>query len=350
MAADFYELKLSGIIQETHDTRSFLFDIPEPLRARFAYEAGQFLTFEVPFQGMQLRRCYSLASAPETDAWLKVTVKRVDCGRISNWFNDELVVGSTIRVQPPEGRFVLHAKEKERPLALFGGGSGITPVISLMKAALATTARKVRLVYANRDAQSIIFRDELALLVKSHPGRAEVVHHLDTDGGFLTPAGVVRHLAGFEGADFYTCGPGPFMDTVEKALDELRIAPERRHFERFVSPTDPDRKAPEPAAPAQAAGGAPASFTMTFEGKKHLIPYKPGLTLLQAAEAAGTKPPSSCEDGYCGCCMAMLRSGKVAMRSREALSDQDIARGWVLACQARPTSDEPLDLDFDATY
>ncbi len=350
MAAEFYDLKVSGIIQETPDARSFLFEIPAPLRDRFVYEAGQFLTFEVPFLGMQLRRCYSLASAPETDGWHKVTVKRVEGGRISNWFNDELVVGSTIRVQPPEGRFVLHANEKERPLALFGGGSGITPVIALMKAALATTARKVRLVYANRDAQSIIFRDELALLVRANPGRAEVVHHLDSAGGFLTPSAVVQHLRGFESADFYTCGPGPFMDTVEKALDELRVAPERRHFERFVSPTDPDRKAPEPAAPAPSAGGVPATFTMSFEGKTHVIPYKPGLTLLQSCEAAGQKPPSSCEDGYCGCCMAMLKSGKVTMRSREALSDQDIARGWVLPCQARPASDEPLSLDFDATY
>jgi 3-ketosteroid 9alpha-monooxygenase subunit B len=350
MAAEFYELKLSGIIQETHDTRSFLFEIPEPLRDRFAYRAGQFLTFEIPWSGMQLRRCYSLASAPETDGWHKVTVKRVPDGRISNWFNEELSVGSVIRVQPPEGRFVLKEKEKERPIALFGGGSGITPVISLLKSALVTTPRRVKLVYANRDERSVIFRDELALLCRAFPGRLEVEHHLDSERSFMTADDVKRHAAGFEHADFYTCGPAPFMDTVEAGLEALGVPPEHRHFERFVSPTDPDRKGDEPPPTVQAAGDVPATFTITFEGKTHEIPYKPGLTLLQAAEAAGHKPPSSCEDGYCGCCMAMMRKGQVEMRSREALSDQDIERGWVLACQARPTSDEQLVLDFDATY
>lgn len=348
MTAEFYDLKLSGIIQETDDTRSFVFEPPAPLRERFAYAAGQFLTFEVPFDGVPLRRCYSLASAPETERELKVTVKRVEGGRVSNWLNDALVVGASLRVQPPEGRFVLRPGENERPLLFFAAGSGITPVISLMKSALVATARRVRLVYANREARSVIFRDELSALVEAFPGRVEVIHHLDTDGGFLTPAAAARHVVGFEAADVYNCGPGPFMDMVERALDELGIAPERRHFERFVSPTDPDRRAP--ASRPEPQDGAPASFTMTYEGKKHLIPYKPGLTLLEAAEAAGQKPPSSCEDGYCGCCMAMLRSGKVSMRSREALSDEDIARGWVLACQARPIRDEPLELDFDASY
>ncbi len=350
MAAEFYELKLSGIIQETHDTRSFLFEIPAELREHFAYSAGQFLTFEIPWGGMQLRRCYSLASAPETDGWHTVTVKRVTDGRVSNWFNDELAVGSLVRVQPPEGRFVLKAKEKERPIVLFGGGSGITPVISLMKSALVTTPRRVKLVYANRDARSIIFRDELALLEKAFPGRVAVVHHLDSERSFMTKDDVGHHVADYASADFYTCGPAPFMDTVEAGLEVLGVPHEHRHFERFVSPTDPDRKADEPPPAAQAAGDVPATFTMTFEGKTHEIPYKPGLTLLQAAEAAGHKPPSSCEDGYCGCCMAMLRSGQVEMRSHEALSPQDIKRGWILACQARPTSGEQLVLDFDATY
>jgi 3-ketosteroid 9alpha-monooxygenase subunit B len=350
MAAEFYDLKLSGIIQETPDARSFVFEVPEALRERFAYRAGQFLTFEIPWNGMQLRRCYSLASAPETDSWHKVTVKRVDGGRISNWFNDQLQVGSTVRVQPPEGRFVLREKEQERPLLLFGGGSGITPVISLAKSALVSTARKVKLVYANRDRQSIIFRDELTLLFKSFPERFEVVHHLDSDRGFLTKDGIRSQIGGYEAADVYTCGPTPFMDAVEAALDEVRVPVEHRHFERFVSPVDPDRRTDEAPAPTPSASEVPASFTMTFEGKTHQIPYKPGLTLLQACEAAGHKPPSSCEDGYCGCCMAMMRSGKVAMKSREALSDHDIERGWVLACQSRPTSSEELALDFDATY
>ena len=111
MPADFHTLKIAGIVQETHDTRSFLLDVPESLREAFRYRAGQFLTFEAPWNGMQLRRCYSLSSAPGIDPWPKVTVKRVEDGRVSNWFNDELHVGDSIRVQPPEGRFVLRSKE-----------------------------------------------------------------------------------------------------------------------------------------------------------------------------------------------------------------------------------------------
>lgn len=350
MAADFHELPVSGILQETHDTRSFVFEIPAPLREAFQYKAGQFLTFEVPFEGMQLRRCYSLASSPDSDAWHKVTVKRVDDGRISNWFNDQLVVGSTIRVQPPEGRFVLKPEGADRPLTLFGGGSGITPVISLMKSALLTTSRNVLLVYANRDARSIIFKEELDLLERRYPGRAKVVHHLDSEGGFMTAAQVSALIADRKASDFYVCGPGPFMDTVEKGFEAAGIPREQTHFERFVSPVDPDRREPETESAPVAAGDTPARFTMKLDGARIDVPYVPGQTLLKSAEAAGHRPPSSCEDGYCGCCMARLVSGKVSMKSHEALTDDDMKRGWVLACQARPTSSEPLEIDFDAQY
>ena len=349
MAADFYELKVAGIVQETHDTRSFIFEIPAPLKDQFQYVAGQFLTFEVPWGGMELRRCYSLASAPETDAWPKVTVKRVDDGRISNWFNDELKVGDTIKVQPPEGRFVMKGDAGGRPLLLFGGGSGITPVISLMKSALRTTDRRVRLVYANRDPQSVIFKDELDLILAQFPERAEVVHHLDSESGYMTAEKLATTVAGFEDADCYTCGPGPYMDAVEAALEAAGIDRGRQHFERFVSPTDPDRKESVEDI-AQSADGVPASFSMTLDGNKVDVPYEAGKTLLKAAEDAGHKPPSSCEDGYCGCCMARMVSGDVAMGSTEALTPADLEAGWILPCQAKPTSAEPLDIDFDATY
>lgn len=350
MAAELYEIKLAGIVQETPDARSFVFEIPRHLRDKFKYRAGQFITFEIPFEGMQLRRCYSLASAPETDAWPKVTVKRVVGGRISNWFNDQLSVGDTIKATAPEGRFVLRDGADDRPLMLFGGGSGITPVISLMKTALVTTRRNVKLVYANRDEQSIIFKDELDLLVARFPGRVQVVHHLDADKGFMKPEDVVAEMAGFETADVYTCGPGPFMDTVEAALEQIGVAREHRFFERFVSPVDPDRREEAPAVAAPAEGGAPASFRFTFEGKTHEVPYDPRLTLLQAAEKAGHRPPSSCLDGYCGCCMALKKKGQVVMASREALTDADLERGWILTCQSRACSTEELEIDYDAPY
>ncbi len=351
MAADFHELQVAGIVQETHDSRSFVFAVPESLRETFRYRAGQFLTFEVPWNGMRLRRSYSLSSAPETDAWPKVTVKRVDEGRVSNWFNDQLRVGDAIRVQAPEGRFSLRSDGGDRGIVLFGGGSGITPVISILKSALRTTARRVKLVYANRDARSVIFKDELDLWLAEFPNRLEVVHHLDSEGGFMSAANIESQLRGWEDSELFVCGPTGFMDTVEEAFKSARIDPAKTKFERFLSPVDPDRKeqAAEPVVP-QSDGEVPATFTIRLEGQTHEVPYEKGLTLLESAFQAGYKPPSSCEDGYCGCCMAQLKSGEVNMTCHDALEPSDIERGWVLACQSRPASSEPIEIDFDAEY
>lgn len=351
MPADFHALKIAGIVQETRDTRSFILDVPKSLRETFRYRAGQFLTFEVPWNGMQLRRCYSLSSAPETDAWLKVTVKRVEEGRISNWFNDTLQVGDAILVQPPEGRFVLRSNEGDHGIVLFGGGSGITPVVSIMKSALRTTERRVKLVYANRDEQSIIFEDEIELWLKEFPDRLQVVHHLDSDRGFMSIDHIRQEIGGWEDAEFFVCGPTGYMDAVEAAFKASNIAPEQTKFERFISLADPDRKEEVVApVPEQADDEIPSSFTIHLEGRAHQVPYEKGCTLLESAVRAGHKPPSSCEDGYCGCCMAHLKSGHVEMANHEALEPSDIERGWVLACQARPVSREPIELDFDAEY
>ena len=349
MTTNFHNLKIAGIIQETPDTRSFIFEIPQGLAEVFRYRAGQFLTFEIPYQEMRIKRCYSLSSSPENDPWPKVTVKRVDDGRVSNWFNDELKVGDTIAVQPPEGRFVLHPESNERPLFLFGGGSGITPVLSLLKSALTTTQRKVKLVYANRDPQSIIFKDELDRWLASHPERLTVVHHLDSERGFLGVRDIQRLIKGSEDAEFYVCGPGPYMNAIEKAFEASGIDSSNTKFERFVSPLDADRRPADDSAPIDPSA-VPSEFTMILEGSTHKVPYKAGLSLLDAAVEAGHKPPSSCEDGYCGCCMAMKKSGQVHMAQHEALTEDDLKKNWILPCQARASSDEPLEIDFDAAY
>ena len=171
----YHQLRIAKIVQETPDARSFVLEVPDDLADRFRYRAGQFLTFRVPHDAGAFNRCYSLSSAPETDGrHLKVTVKRVEGGRGSNWFNDALSEGGTLHVLPPAGRFVL--KEGNAPLLLFGGGSGITPMMSLIKSALKSGARKIRLFYANRDKASIIFDDELLGLIASNPARLEVIH------------------------------------------------------------------------------------------------------------------------------------------------------------------------------
>ncbi len=344
----FHALVVADVIQETADTRSFVFDVPESLRALFAYVPGQFLTFEIPWDGFRVHRCYSLSSAPECDPAPKVTVKRVEQGRVSNWMNERLAKGDRIAVKPPEGLFVLRPEEQERPIVMFGGGSGITPLLSIIKHALTKTRRQLKLVYANRDRDSVIFRDELEAWRARFPERLEIAHHLDAERGFMHAAHVKDHFAGLEHADFYICGPGPFMDIVEGALEERHI--ERGHvfIERFVSPTDPDRMSAAPAPAASAS--APATFVCKLEGQRHEVPLKPNETLLEAARRAGLEPSFSCEEGYCGCCMARLERGKVQMRTHDALTAKDLANRWVLACQSRQEGDEQIEIDFDATY
>src|ERR1700757_2799445 len=163
----YHQLRIAKIVQETPDARSFVLEVPDDLADRFRYRAGQFLTFRVPHDAGAFNRCYSLSSAPETDGrHLKVTVKRVRGGKGSNWFNDALAEGNTLHVLPPAGRFVL--REGHAPLLLFGGGSGITPMMSLIKSALRSGTRRIRLFYANRDKPSIIFDKELLGLLADH--------------------------------------------------------------------------------------------------------------------------------------------------------------------------------------
>jgi 3-ketosteroid 9alpha-monooxygenase subunit B len=328
----FHPLTVARIAEETFDAKSIVFDVPQVLQRVFRYEAGQFLTLEVDCEGGRLRRCYSLASSPSCEDEHKVTVKRVRGGRVSNWLHDNLRAGDVVSVLPPEGRFVLG--RGEAPLLLFAGGSGITPVISILKTALATTKRTARLLYANRDARSIIFQGELEALAKKYPGRIEIAHRLDDVHGFVD-AGAVRGVVGGRDVDCYLCGPGPFMDTVEKALVDAGVERARVRVERFVSQSDTPR-----TFVADAAGDVPASIAVTLRGKKQEIPYERGKSLLRAALDAGLDAPYSCEEGFCGCCVAQLRVGAVEMAADDALTPEDKARGLVLTCQARPRTAE----------
>jgi 3-ketosteroid 9alpha-monooxygenase subunit B len=268
-------------------------------------------------------------------------VKRVDDGRVSNWINDVVEAGDTLMVTPPAGFFVLSGAP--RRIVLFAGGSGITPVISIIKSALATTGARVKLVYANRDARSIIFEAELAELARRHAGRFELVHSLDDAVGFLDLQGVKRHVGGDLDAEFYLCGPGIFMATVEEALRELSVPHERIHVERFVSPPDPDHvPAAEEDAPDAAAAAAdpetPTEITVVLDGQSHTVPYEKGERVLHAARRAGLEPPFSCEEGYCSCCMARLASGVVEMAANDCLTPELLEEGWVLTCQSRCVS------------
>jgi 3-ketosteroid 9alpha-monooxygenase subunit B len=331
----YHALRVAKVVQETADARSLVLEVPEALRARFAYRSGQFLSFRVPVAGKRLARCYSLASAPGVEPEWKVTVKRVPGGRASNWMNDAVREGDLLEVMPPAGRFCLGERDAE--LVLFGGGSGITPLISLLKTALATTGRRVRLFYANRDRDAIIFRAELDAWLERHPGRLEVVHRLDAVDGFADEAALRRHVGGSLAADFYVCGPGPFMDLVERTLLGLGVSREHVFIERFEYAGDgsPRDLAVPAAGPAGAEG---VRAVVRLDGAEHEIDVRAGETLVQAARRAGLEPPTSCEEGYCACCMARLRQGSGQLKANDVLTPAQLAEGWVLTCQLLPTS------------
>lgn len=333
-----YDLRIARVIRETLDAVSIIFEVPRHLTHVFRYRAGQFVTLKIPYEGKELSRCYSLSSSPDCECEHKVTVKRVSQGRISNWLNENSRPGNTLKVLPPGGSFTLD--DTTSPLVFFAGGSGITPVISLIKSALVTTDRLVRLIYANHDRPSIIFRMELDELAAAHSDRVQVVHHLDVDSSFLDAAGAARLVNDRLSAEFYVCGPGAFMDTVENALLGLRVDGARLHFERFVSPPDPPTgthmNGPVESSPS--AMQSPETISVYLDGRVHELRYEEGRTILATVQRAGLEPPFSCTEGFCGCCMAKLRSGRVRMIKNDFLSERELREGWVLTCQSVPES------------
>jgi len=333
--ASCHELRVAEVVEETHDARSIVFEIPDELRNRFVYKPGQFLSLKIPYEGKVLSRSYSLASSPHTDSEHKVTVKRVEGGRISNWLHDSVEVGDTLMVVPPAGLFVL--TREDRGIALFAGGSGITPVISIVKSALATTDRNIELVYANRDERSIIFKAELDGLERKYGSRLRITYLIDEIHGFLTPETVRSHVARDLGRDFYMCGPAPFMDVVEHTLHELGVEGRGQvHIERFVSPHDPGQATESVEVATDAvADGVPQQITIVLDGTTHEVAYQEGDSILAAARRAGLDPPFSCEEGYCSCCMAKLAEGDVKMTVNDCLTPDLLTEGWVLTCQSR---------------
>jgi len=322
----YNQLRIAKIIQETPDARSFVLEIPPGLAEKYRYKAGQFLTFRVPHADGAFNRCYSLSSAPETDGLPKVTIKRVAGGRGSNWFHDALKEGGMLDVLPPAGRFVLG--EGDAPLLLFGGGSGITPMMSLIKSALKGT-RRIRLLYANRDKSSVIFDAEFENLAKAHPGRLEVIHHLDSAQGILKPEEIVAAMKGYESGDVYLCGPGPFMSLVEQTLFAHGMPHEKVRIERFEASGNDA----VPVEPSEEGDVIPSEITIHFEGKAHKVAYAKGQTILEAARAGGLNPLSSCEEGFCASCAAKTIKGKVVLAKNDIYTPDDLAHNWILTCQ-----------------
>jgi 3-ketosteroid 9alpha-monooxygenase subunit B len=325
----FHRATVTRIIKETADTRTFVL---APDEQPFSYRAGQFCTFRVTVDGEELYRSYSMSSAPETDTELMTTVKRVAGGKVSNWIVDNVVEGDQLTMTRAAGTFVLSpASVPAVPLLAFAGGSGVTPILSLAKSALATTDRAVRILCADRDRASVIFEAVMDDLVERYPGRLAVDRHLDAEHGLLDPDAVTKFVGSDADADCYVCGPEGFMAVVRNELPEgARVLVE--DFD-----VSPPAKAPAPEVTDGAGDAEPGgTVTIRLERKKASVPRVAGETLLESARRAGLSPPFSCEAGNCGTCMAKLIEGSATMRTNDALEDDEIADGYILTCQAVP--------------
>jgi ferredoxin-NADP reductase len=315
--APFQRATVTRVVRENADVRTFVL---APHEGPFAYRAGQFCTFRVRVNGKDLLRSYSMSSAPETDDELMTTVKRVPGGAVSNWMIDNVAEGHELELTRPRGVFCL--READVPLLGFSGGSGITPILSLVKSTLATTGRRIRLLCADRDQTSTIFDAKLTDLAGEYPGRLTVVRLLDEERGFLDAAGV-REFVGPDGeGDAYVCGPEPFMALVESALP----GPGRIFSERFGAKPLPPRENPVDSG----------TVTIVLGNKKVSVPRREDETLLESARRAGLAPPFSCEAGNCATCMAKLTAGEVKMRVNDVLTEEEVADGYVLTCQSVP--------------
>ena len=358
MSVSFHRLTVAETIDETAEAKSIRFDVPAQLRETFAFRPGQHLTLKAEIGGEEVRRNYSLCVAP-ADGELKVTVKRIPGGLFSNWANDNLTVGAAIDVMPPHGSFTWDFEAgAANHYVGFAGGSGITPVMSLLRTALIEEPEcRFTLVYGNRDSQSVIFLEELARLKNRFMGRLEVHHFLAEEmedielfNGMLDRSKcdeVLTHLVEpDDAAAFFICGPGPMMDSAEEALLARGVGREKIHLERFTA----DRPAEALQAQLQAMSKEARGLSMlvTLDGRKRRVPFDAEAgNILDSARLAGMAAPFACKAGVCATCRARVVSGEVDMAARYGLTDDEVAAGYVLTCQSVPRGAN-VEVDYDA--
>ncbi|MBT2269844.1 ferredoxin--NADP reductase [Rhodococcus erythropolis] len=339
-----HRLRVCNVIRETADAISLVFDVPGAAE-NFRYEPGQFLTLKIPStETGSVSRCYSLSSSPHADSLPAVTIKRTADGFASNWLCDNATAEMMIESLAPSGAFV--PKTWDADFVLLAAGSGITPMMSIIKSALAEHANTITLVYANRTTESVIFADQLADLGRRYPDRLTVHHWLESQSGLPTPQGLKPWLHGLSDNVAYLCGPAPFMQIGEESLLAAGMPGERVHREVFRSlatnPFEVTRKSPL----MPAAAGSAASAAVELEGENHTVAWPRETVLLDALLDRGIDAPYVCREGSCGGCAYTLLRGEVRMLLNDTLDDHELARGVRLACQSLPVSDD-VDVVFE---
>lgn len=356
--AGFHPLTVVEVRPETDEAITLTLRPDAALAETFRFTPGQYLTLRAEIGGEEVRRSYSICAAPH-DEVLRVAVKRVADGQFSNWAADTLVPGSTIDAMRPHGSFTWTFDPARRgDYAAFAGGSGVTPVLSLIKTGLAVEPRsRFTLLYGNRSSASVMFLEELADLKDRHLGRLQLYHFLTQEADDIElfngriDAGRLKRVftslvdpLGLDAA--FICGPGPMMDAVEEGLRQAGMEPARILSERFGA---------APVAEDQAGAGRELArraegFTMelTLDGRRRRVVFHAERgNILDAARHAGLPAPFACKAGVCATCRARVVAGEVRMKVNYGLSDEEVAAGYVLTCQAVPLGDG-IRLDYDA--
>ena len=327
------------------------FQVPPPLREAFRWRAGQHITLRFRIKGREERRPYSISETPFGDRPLRITVKRIRGGLVSNHIHRKVGSGEVVDVMPPFGGFCLDAyPRKRRTHYFFGAGSGITPLYAMIGSVLAAEPHSTALLaYGNTDSEGIIFRDALALLEKGSGGRLRVRHILSSPtgrasfrhwrrgriGAATVAEFIDEHPPYAQDTRYYVCGPGDMNTVVRAALLGIDVPEERIHTESYRPTTPPD----------DSVAGVGAAMTVRLNGETLSVEAAPGRTILDAVRDAGATPPYSCESGVCGACRARLRDGSAHLRATMALTRAEIARNVILTCQALPTAPR-LTVDY----
>ena len=346
----YFELRVKNIVQETKDTISIVFFHPED--EKITYKAGQFLTLIVNVNGKEVRRAYSLCSSPFVDQDLAVTVKRVENGLMSNWLPDQLKAGATLKVMEPMGQFTTEFNSSnKRHVILFAGGSGITPMMSIIKSILTQEPNSIcSLIYCNRDIDSVIFKDELEKLETTYEGRLHVIHILDNApmnwqgySGLLNHDMLTKLLEripdwGTAGTTYLMCGPEGMMKNVESLLKARGISKEKIFKESFVQGTiDKEEKKEAEAVVGELKA---REVTIRYDGQEYKVMVPANKAILETALDQGIDLPYSCQSGLCTACRGKALSGKVKLDEEEGLSQSERAEGYVLTCVGHPLTDD----------
>ncbi|WP_299848280.1 ferredoxin--NADP reductase [uncultured Roseovarius sp.] len=332
--------------------KTVMFGLPGDLRAAFAWQPGQHLSFRFRINGEEVRRNYSISSSPHTGEPLRITVKRVKDGLVSNHINDHVKTGDVIDVMPPFGKFTLECTANARRTHyFFGAGSGITPLYAMMSSVMAAEPQSVAyLAYGNNNEKSILLEEEINALAVANPDQLRVNHVFSLpawwSGADYWRKGVIDKDAieamitenppYAQDTQYYVCGPGSMNKAVKDALMALDVPASRIHTESYGGTVELDTS----------VAGMASTTEVTHDGKTHTVPVAEGQTLLEAARSAGLNPPFSCQSGVCGTCKARLVDGTVHMRAHMALEDDDIAKGTILTCQSVATT-KNLTINYD---